>query len=264
MSPTGLADAANAPGHGGSASLGVPEYWWYVARTRLLRTVLDSRVGEATLILDVGSADGPSVDWLGRHGRRVMLDIDPRGLEPGGVCGSATQLPFADESFDVVSAFDVVEHCEPEHAALGELGRVLKPGGRLLLSVPAYEWAWTEFDEENGHHRRYTRERAVRAVEAAGFSVDRATYAFAGVFPFFAAERLARRARRAVSRSRPPEQPVDTVRLPAVHPVLERLFLWLSRREERVLARRDLPFGSSVVLAAVRSRTPTDGERLNR
>ena len=129
---------------------------------------------------------------------------------------------------------------------------MLKPGGRLLLSVPAYEWAWTEFDEENGHHRRYTRARAERAVERAGLTVTRSTYAFAGVFPFFAAERLARRVRRAVRRRAQSQHPVETVSLPQVHPVLERMFLWLSRKEEKVLERRDLPFGSSVVVAAVK------------
>ncbi len=245
--------AEPVPGHGGSASLGAPEYWWYVARTELLRTVLEDRIGEAPLMLDVGSADGPSVGWLDGHGTRIMLDIDPRGLEPGGVCGSAMALPFADETFDVACAFDVVEHCEPEALALDELSRVLKPGGRLLLSVPAYQWAWTEFDEENGHHRRYTRGRAERAVEAAGLSVTRSTYAFAGVFPFFAAERLARRARRVLTRrDGSSHHPVETVSLPEVHPRLERMFLWLSRKEEKVLGRRDLPFGSSVVVAAVK------------
>ncbi len=242
---------ANAPGHGGSASLTEPEYWWYVARTDLLRTVLEERIGDASTLLDVGSADGPSVSWLDGHGHRVMLDVDPRGLEPGGVCGSALALPFRDGAFDVVCAFDVVEHCEPEAQALAELARVLKPGGRLLLSVPAYEWAWTAFDEENGHHRRYTRKRAQRAVAAAGLRVTRSTYAFAGVFPFFAAERLLRRARGAVTRQGA-RHAVETVRLPSVPPLLARMFLWLSRREGRLLARRDLPFGSSVLLAAVK------------
>jgi len=247
---------APAPGHGGSASLGAPEYWWYVARTDLLRTILEERIGEATLMLDVGSADGPSVGWLDGHGKRIMLDIDPRGLEPGGVCGSAMALPFADETFEVACAFDVVEHCEPEALALEELARVLKPGGRLLISVPAYQWAWTEFDEENGHHRRYTRPRAERAVEAAGLTVTRSTYAFAGVFPFFAAERLARRVRRTLTRTKQGQHPVETVSLPEVPLGLDRLFLWLSRKEEKLLARRDLPFGSSVVVAAVK---PTAG-----
>jgi len=241
-----------AAGHGGSASLAAPEYWWYVARTELLRTVLEERIGVVTLMLDVGSADGPSVSWLEPHGKRIMLDIDPRGLGPGGVCGSAMALPFADETFDVACAFDVVEHCEPEALALQELTRVLKPGGRLLISVPAYQWAWTEFDEENGHHRRYTRPRAERAVQAAGLTVMRSTYVFAGVFPFFAAERLARRVRHLFTRGSESRHPAETVSLPEVSPALERLFLWLSRKEERVLARHDLPFGSSVLVAAVK------------
>ena len=252
MSSSAQHELGSAPGHGGSASLDAPEYWWYVARTELLRTVLEDRIGPSTMMLDVGSADGPSVGWLDGHGTRIMLDIDPRGLEPGGVCGSALALPFADETFDVACAFDVVEHCDPESLALEELTRVLKPGGRLLISVPAYEWAWSDFDDENGHHRRYTRPRAVRAVEAAGLTVTRSTYTFAGVFPFFAAERLARRVRGALSRKRA-QHPADTVSLPEVPPTLERMFLWLCRKEEKLLSRRDLPFGSSVVLAAVKS-----------
>jgi SAM-dependent methyltransferase len=92
----------------------------------------------------------------------------------------------------VVAAFDVVEHCDPEAAVLNELARVLTPGGRLLLSVPAYQWAWTRFDGLSGHHRRYTRSRAVNAVRSVGMRVDRATYAFMSVFPFFATDRLLR------------------------------------------------------------------------
>ena len=84
-------------------------------------------------LLDVGSADGPSVGWLTAP-HKVSLDLDPRGLRPpGGVCGSLLALPFADGSFEVVSAFDVIEHCEPERDALLELHRVLEPGGRLLV-----------------------------------------------------------------------------------------------------------------------------------
>ena len=105
------------------------------------------------------------------------------------MCTSALALPFRDGSFDLVGAFDVVEHCEPEAQALGELARVLEPGGRLLLSVPAYQWAWSDHDVRAGHYRRYTRPRLLAAVRAAGFEVDRCTYGFAGVFPMFAAER---------------------------------------------------------------------------
>jgi SAM-dependent methyltransferase len=237
--------------HGGSASLAGSDYWWYRTRARLLRTVLGPYADGAGDVLDVGSADGPSVAWLrGRH-HHVTLDIDPRGLTPGScVCGSATSLPFADATFDLVGAFDVLEHCEPEDAVLAEVRRVLRPGGRFLLTVPAYQWLWSDFDVRNGHVRRYTRGRAVAALEDGGFEVLRATYAFAATFPAFVVERLARRARGLV---RPDDgRPADVVRLPRTPPAVDRVLMTLGSVDDRVLARRDLPFGSSVVVAARR------------
>lgn len=234
----------------GSPSLNAPEYWWYTARARLLQTVLEPYAAGARRVLDVGSADGPSVGWLTASDLKVAMDIDPRGLVPGGVCGSATALPFAAASFDVVAAFDVIEHCAPEALALSEAARVLVPGGVLLMSVPAYQWAWTDFDEANHHHRRYTRRRAVDAVTGAGFRVERATYAFGATFPAFAADRLRRRI--SERRAPTPVLPGTEPELPQVHPLVERALLRATRIDERVLRSRDLPFGSSVVVAARR------------
>jgi SAM-dependent methyltransferase len=226
----------------GSSSIGQPDYWWYRARTDLLRAALGDFLGTPQRLLDVGSADGPSVSWMQGAHERFAIDLDPRGLTPGvGVCASALALPFADATFDVVGAFDVIEHCEPEAQAVGELARVLTPGGRLLASVPAYQWAWSDHDVRAGHHRRYTQGRIVRAIEESGLTVLRSTYGFAGVFPFFAAERVVRRLRRGSG---------EPQGLPQVSPVLDRVLTGLSAREARVLRRRDLPFGSSVFLAA--------------
>src|SRR4051812_7000536 len=121
-----------------SPSLAQPDYWWYRARADLLQVILEPFVGDPERVLDVGSADGPSVAWMNARGRRVALDVDLEALSPGDVCGSALNLPFAEDTFDVVAAFDVLEHCEPESQAVAELVRVLKPGGRLMLAVPAY------------------------------------------------------------------------------------------------------------------------------
>jgi len=234
----------------GSASIDQPDYWWYRARADLLETALAGFVGNPRRVLDVGSADGPSVGWLRRQAMHVSLDIDPRGLDRGGVCASALALPFADESFDLVAAFDVVEHCEPESVALSEFARVLAPGGLLLLSVPAYQWAWTRFDEINGHHRRYTRSRAKRAVRAAGLSVERATYAFTSVFPIFTADRLRTRVAERLTRH-PADAPMpDVVPLPQVSPTVQRALMGLSAIDRWLLRRVDLPFGSSVLVAA--------------
>ena len=243
---------AGPPGAVGSASIAQPRYWWYQAREALLRAALGRYVGAPTRVLDVGSADGPSVRWLHGAGKLASLDIDPRGLRAGGVCGSALALPFADACFDVVAAFDVVEHCEPESTALAELARVLAPGGRLLISVPAYQWAWTHFDADSGHHRRYSRDRAVAAVRDQGLVVDRASYAFMGTFPVFAAERLLRRLRDRLTGRRGGLAPGEVPPLPHVPPPLERLLMLLCRIDEHLLPTRDLPFGSSVLVAATK------------
>jgi SAM-dependent methyltransferase len=246
-----VAGPTTATPHGGSPSIEQPDYWWYVARSDLLRTVLAPYVGTPDRLLDVGSADGPSVGWL-EAPHKVSLDLDPRGLRPpSGICGSVLALPFADESFEVVSAFDVIEHCDPEDLALHELRRVLEPGGRLLASVPAYQWAWSDHDVANGHHRRYTRPRTVLALEEAGFEVKRATYGFGAVFPMFVAERAVRGLRHRLRPSRT-AGPADVVDVPHVGRTTERMLLGLCGLDRRLLARRDLPFGSSVFVAAVR------------
>lgn len=227
----------------GSSSIDDPTYWWYAARNDLLRAGLGRYVGDPARVLDVGSADGPSARWLPQDGK-VAVDLDARGLVAGrDVCASALALPFGDATFDVVAAFDVVEHCEPESQALAELTRVLRPGGRLLVSVPAYQWAWSDHDVRAGHHRRYTRRRLVAALEGQGLEVQRATHAFALVFPMFVAERALRRVR-------PPGPAAD--RLPRPTPALDRLLRGLCRRETGLLGRRDLPVGSSILAAALK------------
>ncbi|WP_110181128.1 class I SAM-dependent methyltransferase [Nocardioides solisilvae] len=236
---------------GGSPSLHQPDMWWYRARADLLRTVFDRYLPEGSdaTVLDIGSADGPSAYWTGRPGHVVPVDPDIRGLGAGSVCAALPDLPFPDGTFDVVSAFDVVEHCADEAAALREVRRVLRPGGVFLMSVPAYTWAWSDFDVHNGHHRRYTRRRAVAAVEGAGLQVLRATHAFAGVFPAFAAQRLSARVAERFRGDRP-QQAADVAPVPSVPPLLERTFLGLSQLDRKVLGRWDLPVGSSVFVAA--------------
>lgn len=236
------------PGHGGSPSIVVDDYWWYTARARLLEEALGRFVPPNGQVLDVGSADAPSAGWFHeRAGHRVSVDIDPRGLDADGVCASLLSLPFASASFDAVAAFDVIEHVDPESVAVRELFRVLRPGGVLVASVPAYQWAWSDHDVANGHHRRYTRARLVDALTAAGFSVERSTYAFTSVFPMFAGERVLRRLRG--SRV---EGASDIVGVPQVPAALHHMLLALCRLDERLLRARDLPWGSSVLAAARR------------
>jgi SAM-dependent methyltransferase len=90
--------------------------------------------------------------------------------------GSVLEMPFADDSFDLAVSLDVVEHLEDDVAALRELRRVVAPGGRLLVTVPAYQWLWSRHDVLNHHHRRYSKTTLVSAAEQAGWHCERTTH----------------------------------------------------------------------------------------
>ena len=105
----------------------------------------------------------------------VDLSLPPlrrlRGAGGTAVCGLVTDIPFADGAFDLLAAFDIVEHVDNDRAAFAELSRVAAPGATLLLSVPLHPEAWTPFDDLVGHHRRYQPDRLVEQLARHGFSV---------------------------------------------------------------------------------------------
>lgn len=242
----GLGDpgSGGAPGvmyQPGSGSIQNPMYWWYRVRADLMSIVFAPHVPARGRVVDVGSADGPSASWIDELADRISVDLDPRGLHPGGICASGDRLPLPDASADGVAAFDVIEHFQDEDTIVRELTRILRPGGVLLASVPACQWAWSRFDVNAGHYRRYTRRRFRALLRSHGFEIRRATYAFGGTFPLFAADRL--RAR--ILRSRE-ERVADS----KISPTVERVLIGMSGLDRRLLPNRNLPFGSSVFVVA--------------
>ena len=163
-------------------------HWWYLGRRRIIQSLVEKIC--ATLnngrprILDVGCGTGANLKMLAAYGEAEGVDISSQAIEfcherglDSVKLGAIEQLPYADASFDLVTALDVIEHLDDDHVGLREIRRVLRPDGRVLLFVPAFMFLWGVQDDVSNHRRRYTLPSLLSAVEASGFSVEWASYA---------------------------------------------------------------------------------------
>jgi SAM-dependent methyltransferase len=166
------------------ATLEVDEYhWWYRGRRRVILAELDRLpIGAGACVLDAGCGSGRTLQELTRYGEVHGIELDPDAAElarsrgHGEVrVGRLEELPWGPATFDLVTCLDVIEHTADDRITLTELLRVTKPGGYLLVTVPAYQSLWSVHDEANHHYRRYGRRTLRAAARAAGWSVERVT-----------------------------------------------------------------------------------------
>ena len=158
------------------------DHWWYAARRTIVRSLLGS-VQPGALILDAGSGPGGNRAILPGDTRCLAMDPAAHSLRLsadhpywGSVQGDLLHLPFVSDCFDMVVAMDVLEHLDDDAGAVREIHRVLRPGGRLLITVPAFRWLWGLQDRLSHHKRRYTRAGLLRVLRGSDLEVCRATY----------------------------------------------------------------------------------------
>jgi SAM-dependent methyltransferase len=239
----------------------IPEdsHWWFSTRTRGLLRLLDRYVtpGGDRAVLDVGCGAGNMMHHLGRYGSVVGVDNFEKPLV---VCrqrgyqahlAPAEDLPFPGDSFGLVALLDVVEHCDDDLRVLRECCRVCAPGGYVAVTVPAFQWLWTDNDTINGHKRRYNEKQLRAALQTAGFTPRRVTYAFFLVFPLAAGLLVLRRLRgRRQEVATPRQDDAYQVEMEPTNPLINTVLGWLGGVEAALIGRFDLPFGTSVVAIA--------------
>jgi SAM-dependent methyltransferase len=230
--------------------------WWYVGQRAIAQALLEPAAdslaihGRTPRILDAGCGTGANLLDLERLGRGVGVDLAPEAVARWSLRGvrgaraSLLALPFPDQVFDLVTSFDVVYHdwVPDDEAAVEEMARVLRPGGLLLIRVPALELLRGAHDDAVGTRRRYTRAGLVELLESGGLTVECGTYANFFLFPVLLARRTLDRA---LGR-----EGSDVAFLPPP-------FEWLFKRllfAEAALVRRGvvLPTGASVIALARR------------
>jgi ubiquinone/menaquinone biosynthesis C-methylase UbiE len=223
-------------------------YWWHVGRLSIIEHQLQKICGikRNVKILNVGSGTGGTLPVLEKFGRIQNVDTSKEALaflNASGYKGKLVKglkLPFKDGTFDVVTALDVLEHINDDTQALKEWIRVLKPGGSLLLTVPAYQWLWSQHDEINNHYRRYLRKQLRKQLDKAGFKVIKASYAIVFSLPLVVASRLLARLSH-----KNPDNYSSFVKLPRV---INTFFINLLKVEALAQKSFSFPVGTSLLM----------------
>jgi SAM-dependent methyltransferase len=224
-------------------------HWYFRGRLAVVLAVLERVMPPPPRrLLDIGCGTGNVLHALARFGEAVGVERNPELRAVGAAAGLDIRpgslpdaIPVAEAWADVVLLLDVLEHLDDDRAGLAGARRALRPGGIMIVTVPAYGWLWSGHDEVLGHRRRYTAKTLRHTMNAAGLIVQHVGYFNATLFPAVAGVRLVKRwlGRGGHDLQR---------RSPRVNRALERLVAL----ERHVVVRPGLPFGTSVLAVARR------------
>ena len=224
-------------------------HWWYSGKRAIIRSLLDRYVaagaGSGTpRVADLGCGCGRMLEELGGRYEAVGVDVSQTAIEFCAMRGVKALLgalpdgvPLEDGTFDAVIMSDILEHVEDDAGAAKRAGGLLRAGGVMIVTAPAYEGLWSSWDEAHRHKRRYTAGTLRRALEGAGLDFEFMSYYNTVLFPAAAAARLAKRLTGrggTIEMAVPPEW---------LNSALRAVFA----SERHVLGRAPLPFGLSVV-----------------
>lgn len=229
-------------------------YWWFVGRRFIVRSLLQRFWNPdklPALILDLGCGTGGSLPLLRNWGTVVGLDTSPFALKLAGrkgmkyaVLGDAGNLPFTNDSFDLVAILDVLEHLGDDLKALKEIWRVLKPKGAVVFTVPAFMSLWSVHDIALAHRRRYLWREIHDKLVWSGFKVHCLSYAICPLLPIVF---VFRKIQNLLMRDKKPATALIELPKP-----LNKLLIELLKLEARLIPLVRLPFGVSLVGLAVK------------
>jgi len=244
-------------------------HWWFRGRrglyVPLLEHVLTAERGHPPrdlTVVDVGCGVGGFLEPMAAFGTVVGMELDLPAIEwcrqrglPRTVVARCDELPLPDAGADLLTLWDVLEHTPDDRAVLRQLRAALRPGGHLALSLPAYQWLFTNNDKVAMHYRRYTRGGIVERLSQAGFEVVKATYVNVLLAPLIVPAVLALKAKQALLPV--PDDATTNLSFAPPRPINELLFRCFAG-ELPLLRRVSAPFGHSLFVVA---RRPADDRR---
>lgn len=231
-------------------------HWWFRGRRAIIRHVLNkANIAPGSAILDAGSGTGGNLSMLSQFGKVYAVEMEDearafanrRGVvqvEAGMLPGA---IPFGAQTFDLAVLFDVLEHVEQDYETLVALHNRLNAGGKLLITVPAFQFLWSEHDVIHHHKRRYALGALTRLVERAGYKVVFSSYINFWLFPLIAGLRLLDRLTFGKLMGKKHGANAE-LHMPSAS--VNRLLEGVFASERRLMDIMRLPFGVSIVLLA--------------
>ena len=228
------------------------KHWWFVARRQIIEQVIRKlSLPKNAQILEAGCGTGGNLQMLSRHGQVSAMELDEIACQLANQRQVTTvkrgtlpdNIPFA-LHYDLILILDVIEHLDDDLSALKALYYKLKPGGYLLVTVPAYQFLWSEHDEINHHKRRYRLQGLKEMVRKAGYEVIYGSYFNTFLFPIVV---IVRGLGKLLQKQNNNQFSSDLV-LPS-KPV-NQLLTWLFANERYLINRFTLPFGLSILFLA--------------
>jgi SAM-dependent methyltransferase len=176
-------------------------HWWFVGRRRLFSRIIKSlKLDHKCKVLDIGTSTGTNLRMLNNLQFTNVFGLDKNPLaisfcKKKGLknveLGDVSALPYADNSFELILATDILEHIEDDQRAVGEIKRVLNPGGWALFTAPAFRTLWGPQDDLSNHLRRYSKKELIQKIGDSGLIVKQEFYFNYLLFlPILAARRL--------------------------------------------------------------------------
>ena len=172
-------------------------HWWFVGRRRILKEIiLSTGLKEELSILEIGCGTGGNLSMLSSLGKLTAVEMDLKASEVAKrknihktndikvLVGSLpNNMPTIENKFDLICMFDVLEHIQEDKEALIKIKSYLKESGRLIITVPAYQWLYGHHDEYLHHKRRYSKKELIKAAIHSGYKINRITYFNTILFP---------------------------------------------------------------------------------
>lgn len=225
-------------------------HWWYRGRRRILEKYIErsAELPTGARILEIGCGTGHNLSMLGQFGTVDAIEIDDASrtiaTERLGRPIHSSPLPglagIERNAYDLVALLDVLEHVDDDVAALLAMVECLKSDGKILITVPAHPWMWSQHDVVNHHHRRYTRKSLATTLTKAGLRCEQVNYFNSLLFPIAVMERF-------LSKAAGKESGSDAMLPSPINNMLERVFAF----ERHAIGRFQLPMGLSLAVLAV-------------